>query len=70
MPTRWLWLTCARRVLVCNPFRQGLGPYATAIKSKEKDLKDLVKKINDMIGVKESDTGLAQPSMWDTSADK
>jgi 26S proteasome regulatory subunit T1 len=48
----------------------GLGPYATAIKSKEKDLKDLVKKINDMIGVKESDTGLAQPSMWDTSADK
>jgi len=48
----------------------GLGPYATSIKDKEKDLKDLVKKINDMIGVKESDTGLALPSQWDLTADK
>mmetsp|Transcript_10379 Transcript_10379/g.34106 ORF Transcript_10379/g.34106 Transcript_10379/m.34106 type:complete len:426 (+) Transcript_10379:301-1578(+) len=48
----------------------GLGPYADRIKGLEKDLKDMVKKVNDLCGIKESDTGLALPSQWDTVADK
>ena len=48
----------------------GLGPYSTKIKDAEKDIKDLSKKVNDVCGVKESDTGLAAPSRWDLVADK
>ena len=48
----------------------GLGPYSTRIKDAEKDVKDLSKKVNDVCGVKESDTGLAAPSRWDLVADK
>jgi 26S proteasome regulatory subunit T1 len=48
----------------------GLGPYSTRIKAAEKDLKDLSKKVNDVCGVKESDTGLSAPSRWDIVADK
>jgi len=48
----------------------GLGPYAESIKKVEKDLKDTSKKVNDLCGIKESDTGLAHPSQWDTVSDK
>lgn len=48
----------------------GLGPYSTKIKDAEKDLKELSKKVNDVCGVKESDTGLAAPSRWDLRGDK
>lgn len=48
----------------------GLGPYATSIKKVEKDLKVISKKVNDLCGIKESDTGLAHPSQWDTVSDK
>lgn len=48
----------------------GLGPYSTAIKKVEDDLKDLSKKINVLKGIKESDTGLAPPSSWDLVADQ
>merc|ERR1712054_461760 len=48
----------------------GLGPYTTRIKTAEKDLKALAKNVNTLCGIKESDTGLAPPSMWDLVADK
>jgi len=48
----------------------GVGPYVAPIKKVEKDCKDLIGKINKLIGVKESDTGLAPPSQWDLEGDK
>ena len=48
----------------------GLGPYSSKIKDVEKDIKDLSKKVNEVCGVKESDTGLAAPSRWDLVSDK
>lgn len=48
----------------------GVGPYANDIKRLEKDIEDTLKRVNEKIGVKESDTGLAQPSLWDLAADK
>ena len=40
----------------------GLGPYSNKIKDVEKDLKDVSARVNDICGIKESDTGLAAPS--------
>jgi len=48
----------------------GLGPYSEAIKGVEADLKALSQRVNDLCGVKESDTGLSAPSQWDLVADK
>jgi 26S proteasome regulatory subunit T1 len=48
----------------------GLGPYASRIKDVEKDIKAITQKVNDICGVKESDTGLAPPSRWDLVSDK
>lgn len=48
----------------------GLGPYSSRIKKVEKDLKDIAKKVNDVCGIKESDTGLSAPSRWDLVSDK
>ncbi|KAK6153531.1 hypothetical protein DH2020_013170 [Rehmannia glutinosa] len=48
----------------------GLGPYSTSIKKVEKEIKEMAKKINDLCGIKESDTGLAAPSQWDLVSDK
>ncbi|KAG6525361.1 hypothetical protein ZIOFF_015317 [Zingiber officinale] len=48
----------------------GLGPYSTNIKKVEKEIKELAKKVNDLCGIKESDTGLAAPSQWDLVSDK
>nr|CAD1834909.1 unnamed protein product [Ananas comosus var. bracteatus] len=48
----------------------GLGPYSESIKKAEKEIKEMVKKINDLCGIKESDTGLAAPSQWDLVSDK
>ncbi|CAN4089234.1 unnamed protein product [Withania somnifera] len=39
----------------------GLGPYSTSIKTVEKEIKDMAKKINDL---------LAAPSAWDLVSDK
>ena len=49
--------------------RYGVGPYAISIKNTEKDISNIVKSINEICGVKESDTGLAPPSMWDLQLD-
>lgn len=48
----------------------GQGPFAARIKAAEKDLNDRVKKIHDIVGIKESDTGLAAAFKWDLAADK
>lgn len=48
----------------------GVGPYSAGIKKLEKDIEDEMKKIVELIGVKESDTGLGPPSQWDLVSDK
>ncbi|EDK43590.1 26S protease regulatory subunit 7 [Lodderomyces elongisporus NRRL YB-4239] len=48
----------------------GAAPYASSIKDIEKDLKDIEERIKESIGIKESDTGLAPPHLWDVLGDK
>jgi len=48
----------------------GLGPYTTAIKTLEEEIKTHQQTVKDLIGIKESDTGLSQPSQWDLVGDK
>ena len=48
----------------------GLGPYSERIKTAEADVKRIAKEVNDVCGIKESDTGLAPPSRWDLVSDK
>jgi len=48
----------------------GVGQYVNPIVKVEKEAKDLISRINKLIGVKESDTGLAPPSQWDLEGDK
>lgn len=48
----------------------GLGPYATAIKNAQEEIKKHQQTVKDLIGIKESDTGLSPPSQWDLVGDK
>ena len=48
----------------------GAGPYSKKIKDLEAEVKALSKKVNEIAGIKESDTGLAHPSRWDLVSDK
>lgn len=48
----------------------GQGPYSLALKKIDQELKDIQKRIDEKLGVKESDTGLAPPNLWDLQADK
>ena len=48
----------------------GKGPYSDKIKQADSDIQQLLKNINELNGVKESDTGLANPALWDLQADK
>ncbi|ORZ31481.1 26S protease regulatory subunit 7 [Catenaria anguillulae PL171] len=48
----------------------GRGPYALRLKKIDQEIKDAQKRVNDKLGVKESDTGLAPPNMWDIPADR
>ncbi|KAJ3203239.1 26S proteasome regulatory subunit 7 [Entophlyctis luteolus] len=48
----------------------GQGPYAKELKKIEGDIKDVQKRVNEKMGVKESDTGLAPPNLWDLPSDK
>jgi 26S proteasome regulatory subunit T1 len=50
--------------------RYGKGPYNDKLKLVESEIKDLNQKITEMIGVKESDTGLALPSQWNLQQDQ
>lgn len=48
----------------------GLGPYTAAIKKTEEDIKKHQDTVRELIGIKESDTGLSMPSQWDLVSDK
>jgi len=48
----------------------GLGPYTSSIKKVEEEIKAHQQTVKDLIGIKESDTGLSQPSQWDLPGDK
>jgi len=48
----------------------GVGAYTRAIKKAEKELDEHLAKVNELSGIKESDTGLAHPGLWDLAADK
>ena len=48
----------------------GMGPYNKAIDEAANDIKKLNTRINEVVGIKESDTGLAPPSQWDLVSDK
>lgn len=47
-----------------------MGPYSEKLRQVEKDIEEAMKDINTLCGVKESDTGLAPPALWDLAADK
>mmetsp|Transcript_5523 Transcript_5523/g.9892 ORF Transcript_5523/g.9892 Transcript_5523/m.9892 type:complete len:457 (+) Transcript_5523:198-1568(+) len=48
----------------------GQGPYTVPIKEIEEEIKKHQQTVKDLIGIKESDTGLSQPSQWDLVGDK
>lgn len=48
----------------------GLGPYTVPIKKLELEIKEKAKRVDELCGIKESDTGLAPPSQWDLVQDK
>lgn len=48
----------------------GLGPYTVSIKTLEEEIQKHQQTVKDLIGIKESDTGLSQPSQWDLVGDK
>jgi 26S proteasome regulatory subunit T1 len=50
--------------------RYGLGPYSEQLRQIETDIDNCLKRVNELCGVKESDTGLAPPALWDIAADK
>ena len=50
--------------------RYGKGPYNDSLKKVEDEVKGLNQKITELIGIKESDTGLSLPSQWNKEADK
>eukprot|EP00826_Nyctotherus_ovalis_P063824 TRINITY_DN935_c0_g4_i3.p1 TRINITY_DN935_c0_g4~~TRINITY_DN935_c0_g4_i3.p1 ORF type:complete len:458 (-),score=183.87 TRINITY_DN935_c0_g4_i3:18-1391(-) len=50
--------------------RYGRGPYFEPIKKLEEEVKEYSTKIDKLIGVKESDTGLSAPSEWFLARDK
>mmetsp|Transcript_16353 Transcript_16353/g.30576 ORF Transcript_16353/g.30576 Transcript_16353/m.30576 type:complete len:438 (+) Transcript_16353:107-1420(+) len=48
----------------------GVGPYTKLIKDAEGEIKTHQETVKTLIGIKESDTGLSQPSQWDLVGDK
>eukprot|EP00013_Stygamoeba_regulata_P008006 CAMPEP_0177682558 /NCGR_PEP_ID=MMETSP0447-20121125/31320_1 /TAXON_ID=0 /ORGANISM="Stygamoeba regulata, Strain BSH-02190019" /LENGTH=417 /DNA_ID=CAMNT_0019192063 /DNA_START=118 /DNA_END=1372 /DNA_ORIENTATION=+ len=48
----------------------GKGPYLMEMKQLDDEIKAKSKKINEICGIKESDTGLSAPSTWDLAQDR
>lgn len=48
----------------------GQGQYHKSIKQIDDDIQAAIKQVNELTGIKESDTGLAAPALWDLVADK
>lgn len=61
-------LTSIHFLFVC--IWQGQGQYTKSIKAVEEDIQTIIKQVNELTGIKESDTGLAPPALWDLAADK
>ena len=47
----------------------GLGPYTVPIREMEEEIQKQAQIVKDLMGVKESDTGLSPPSRWDLVGD-
>jgi len=47
----------------------GQNFYYNKIKTCEEEIKEKIKSVNEISGIKESDTGLAHPALWDLKAD-
>lgn len=50
--------------------RYGKGPYSEKIKGLEDEVKKLSTDINKLCGIRESETGLSQPTNWVIEVDK
>lgn len=50
--------------------RYGKGPYNDSLKTVEGEIKTLNQKISELVGIKESDTGLALRAQWNLEQDK
>ena len=50
--------------------RYGKGPYHNSLKKVEDEVKQLNQKITDLVGIKESDTGLSMRAQWNLEQDK
>lgn len=50
--------------------RYGMGPYSQKIAKLEEDNKNQIENINKLVGIKESDIGLALPSQWNLAQDQ
>ena len=48
----------------------GQGQYSKSLKQVESDIADITKRVMELAGIKESDTGLGPPALWDLAADK
>lgn len=48
----------------------GVGPFVSPIRTTDKDIKDIAARINKLSGIRESDTGLYPPHMWDLTLDQ
>ncbi|XP_040573334.1 26S proteasome regulatory subunit 7 [Lepeophtheirus salmonis] len=48
----------------------GQGQYSKSLKQVETDISEITKRVNELAGIKESDTGLGPPAVWDLAADK
>eukprot|EP00401_Gymnodinium_catenatum_P039875 CAMPEP_0117497330 /NCGR_PEP_ID=MMETSP0784-20121206/21127_1 /TAXON_ID=39447 /ORGANISM="" /LENGTH=432 /DNA_ID=CAMNT_0005292349 /DNA_START=6 /DNA_END=1304 /DNA_ORIENTATION=- len=48
----------------------GVGPYVHPVTRALKDIQDLLERTSKLLGVRESDTGLTNPSQWDLEGDK
>lgn len=49
---------------------QGRGFYDSSIKKAELEIEAMIKRINKISGVGESDTGLSSPALWDLASDR
>lgn len=50
--------------------QQGQDPYTKRIEKLQEEIKKDMKKLNAMYGIKETETGLAPPALWDLLTDK
>ena len=49
---------------------QSAGPFSREMKKCDDDIAATMKRVSDLTGIRESDTGLAPPALWDLAADR